>query len=300
MRAVFCYLWTKRLRTSVPFRGSSQSRASNKLPNGLAREIERRDRYHPWDQRSHSEEPPRQDLPEVGSGKQMCCAAVGHSEAARKLGNPSYCGNTLFLQILSVHGGPRKISCAEFNLEVSAIRLNRGSSMRIGLDELSDGAAGCDAYDWSCDGLYEEQKGPVYTAQRGRPTWSSWRNARRNWSSPRCHSTGSRPTSSQALDSFAGLVMGGGPQGAYEQERYPYLSSECALVRHAARARKTCPRACAWELSSWLWLWEHACKPGKPEVGFFEVTLDPISRYDPLWRGMPCQVYRHTFARRRL
>lgn len=28
-------------------------------------------------------------------------------------------------------------------------------------------------------------------------------------------------------------------------------------------------------------------QPGQREVGFFEITLDPISQYDPLWRGVP-------------
>ena len=37
-----------------------------------------------------------------------------------------------------------------------------------------------------------------------------------------------------SLDGFAGLALGGGPQGAYEQGKYPYLSNECALVPAAS------------------------------------------------------------------
>ena len=41
-----------------------------------------------------------------------------------------------------------------------------------------------------------------------------------------------------SLDGFGGLVLGGGPQGAYEQEKYPYLSNECALVRSCGISRQ--------------------------------------------------------------
>ena len=90
----------------------------------------------------------------------------------------------------------------------------------------------------------------------------------------------------EALDGFAGLVIGGGPQGAYEQQRYPYLSSECALVRRAAQVGKPVMGLCLGAQLMALSLGARV-QPGRPEVGFFEVTLDPISCYDPLWRGMP-------------
>ena len=76
------------------------------------------------------------------------------------------------------------------------------------------------------------------------------------------------------------------------RERYPYLSSECALVRHAARPENL-SWACAWELSSWLWRLGARVQPGKPEVGFFEVTLDPISCYDPFGEGCPPSLSPH-------
>jgi GMP synthase (glutamine-hydrolysing) len=90
----------------------------------------------------------------------------------------------------------------------------------------------------------------------------------------------------ESLDAFAGLVFGGGPQGAYEQERYPYLSRECALVRHAASSGKPVLGLCLGAQIMALALGARV-RPSRPEVGFFEVTLDPISLYDPLWRGMP-------------
>jgi GMP synthase (glutamine-hydrolysing) len=91
-----------------------------------------------------------------------------------------------------------------------------------------------------------------------------------------------------SLDDFAGLVLGGGPQGAYETEKYPYLSSECALVRRAASQGKPVLGLC---LGAQLMASALGAKvqPGQREVGFFEVILDPISQYDPLWRGIPAR-----------
>ena len=90
----------------------------------------------------------------------------------------------------------------------------------------------------------------------------------------------------ESLEGFAGLVLGGGPQGAYEQEKYPFLSDECTLVRHAAATGKPVLGLC---LGAQIMAFALGARvqPGKPEVGFFEVTLDPISNYDPLWRGIP-------------
>jgi GMP synthase (glutamine-hydrolysing) len=90
------------------------------------------------------------------------------------------------------------------------------------------------------------------------------------------------------LEAFSGLVLGGGPQGAYEQEKYPYLSSECALVRHAASIGKPVLGLCLGAQLMALALGARV-QPGTPEIGFFEITLDPISCYDPLWRGMPAK-----------
>ena len=91
-----------------------------------------------------------------------------------------------------------------------------------------------------------------------------------------------------SLDGFAGLALGGGPQGAYEQGKYPYLSNECALVRSAASQGKPVIGLClgAQLMASALGA---RVQPGHREVGFFEVTLDPISQYDPLWRGVPAK-----------
>ncbi len=89
------------------------------------------------------------------------------------------------------------------------------------------------------------------------------------------------------LHGYAGLAIGGGAQGAYETEKYPYLENECALVREAARNSLPVIGLC---LGAQLMACAlgAAVRPGpRREVGFFEVELDPISKFDPLWRGVP-------------
>jgi GMP synthase-like glutamine amidotransferase len=91
----------------------------------------------------------------------------------------------------------------------------------------------------------------------------------------------------EGLNGYAGLCIGGGAQGAYEQEKYPYLGQECALVKAAAADGRPVIGLClgAQLMASAL---GGTVRPGlRREIGFYEVTLDPISHYDPLWRGLP-------------
>lgn len=90
-----------------------------------------------------------------------------------------------------------------------------------------------------------------------------------------------------SLEAFNGLAVGGGAQGAYEVEKYPYLAKECALIREAAHAEKPVLGLClgAQLMASALGA---PVRPGpQREIGFFPVTLDPIAKYDPLWCDLP-------------
>ena len=100
------------------------------------------------------------------------------------------------------------------------------------------------------------------------------------------------------LEEFGGLVLGGGPQGAYETEKYPYLSSECALVRQAASQGKPVLGLClgAQLMASALGA---RVQPGQREVGFFEVTLDPISQVRSPLAGNSREIRCHSLAWRR-
>jgi len=90
-----------------------------------------------------------------------------------------------------------------------------------------------------------------------------------------------------SLNAFDGLAVGGGAQGAYETDKYPYLSRECDLIREAAHAGKPVLGLClgAQLMASALGA---PVRPGsRREIGFFPVTLDPIAKYDPLLCDLP-------------
>ena len=90
-----------------------------------------------------------------------------------------------------------------------------------------------------------------------------------------------------SLEAFGGLAVGGGAQGAYETDKYPYLSLECDLIREAAHAGKPVLGLClgAQLMASALGA---PVRPGaRREIGFFPVTLDPIAKYDPLLCDLP-------------
>lgn len=89
------------------------------------------------------------------------------------------------------------------------------------------------------------------------------------------------------LHGYAGLCVGGGAQGVNEQEKYPYLPAECDLVRAAVGADRPVLGLCLGAQVMASALGAEVRQGPQREIGFFEVTLDPIARYDPVWGGVP-------------
>jgi GMP synthase-like glutamine amidotransferase len=89
------------------------------------------------------------------------------------------------------------------------------------------------------------------------------------------------------LGDYSGLAIGGGAQGVYEQDQYPYLTQECQLVREAMAAERPVIGLCLGGQLMAAALGAEVRKSGRKEIGFFEVTLDPLAQYDPVWSGMP-------------
>lgn len=100
-----------------------------------------------------------------------------------------------------------------------------------------------------------------------------------------------RPDLGQAvppfLDGYAGLALGGGGQGVYEKDKYPYLQQEIDLVKNVAVAGLPVLGLCLGGQLMAAALGGDVRPAPRKEIGFFEVTLEDISEYDPLWRGLP-------------
>ncbi len=89
------------------------------------------------------------------------------------------------------------------------------------------------------------------------------------------------------MNGYAGLALGGGAQGVYEKEKYPYLARECDLVQAAVSQDRPVIGLCLGAQLMASALGADVRKAAQKELGFFEVTLDPISQYDPIWGGLP-------------
>jgi len=81
---------------------------------------------------------------------------------------------------------------------------------------------------------------------------------------------------------FDGLVLGGGGQSAYEVERFPYLESECALIRSALAFQKPILGLCLGGQLIAKALGAEVRRAESKEIGFFPVTREVDAASDPL------------------
>ncbi len=84
-------------------------------------------------------------------------------------------------------------------------------------------------------------------------------------------------------DELAGLVGMGGPMGAYETDKYPFLAAECSLMAELVQNGRPVLGVC---LGAQLLAKALGAKvfPGHtPEIGFGSVELTAAGREDPLF-----------------
>jgi len=89
------------------------------------------------------------------------------------------------------------------------------------------------------------------------------------------------------LSAYSGVIAMGGPMGVYEEGRHPWLRQEDALLKTAIQQDLPTLGVC---LGSQLIAKAASAevKPGpRKEIGWYQLTLSPEARQDPLWRSFP-------------
>jgi GMP synthase (glutamine-hydrolysing) len=86
---------------------------------------------------------------------------------------------------------------------------------------------------------------------------------------------------------FSGIVAMGGPMGAYEDERLPWLAAEKALIAEAVRARTPYWGVCLGAQLLAASLGARVYPGPRAEVGVLPVTLTEAARHDPVFAQAP-------------
>jgi GMP synthase (glutamine-hydrolysing) len=85
---------------------------------------------------------------------------------------------------------------------------------------------------------------------------------------------------------LAGLIVMGGPMGVYEVEHYPFLRDEMRLIERALKDQKPVLGVCLGSQLLAAALGAAVTKGKQKEIGWYPITLTPVSEEDPLWTGI--------------
>jgi GMP synthase (glutamine-hydrolysing) len=92
------------------------------------------------------------------------------------------------------------------------------------------------------------------------------------------------------LDGYQGLVIMGGPQSVYEEDRFPYLKAEKALTRHAVETNRPVLGVCLGSQILAEVLGSSVRGSGSLELGWKKVTLSPQGQKDSLLKHLPHEL----------
>lgn len=88
------------------------------------------------------------------------------------------------------------------------------------------------------------------------------------------------------LGRHEGLILMGGPQSVYEQDRYPYLTDELRLIEDALRAGRPVMGICLGSQLLAEALGGRVTKGARKEIGWHRVTMSDAGLIDPIWKGV--------------
>ena len=89
------------------------------------------------------------------------------------------------------------------------------------------------------------------------------------------------------LSAYSGVIVMGGPMGVHEEEQYPWLHHEDALLKEAIQRDMPTLGIC---LGSQLLAKAAGAevKPGgRKEIGWYSLSLSAAALHDPLWQSFP-------------
>ena len=90
-----------------------------------------------------------------------------------------------------------------------------------------------------------------------------------------------------SMADYHGLALGGGGQSAYQVAEFPYLESECQLIRDALDADKPVLGLCLGGQLIARALGAAVVRAPRKEIGFFPVSMTPAAAEDPIVGGLP-------------
>jgi len=89
------------------------------------------------------------------------------------------------------------------------------------------------------------------------------------------------------LGDAAGVIVMGGPQSVYEQDKFPYLRDEMRLIEDALRRERPVLGVCLGSQLLAATLGAKVCPGRKKQIGWFPVTLTDAGAVDSLFAGVP-------------